>query len=494
MSVGGSVRLRLSLAVSIATAVFLSVGVWFTLDRVEASATASARQVEERALDGLVALNEGITPVPIDPATFDSVDPDAEMSAAVAMLSELQESGHYGEVAELFGLDDSVVILAGTDGSLVEVDLDSGRAFPVEPDDVGIASELRILPTLELFDVAAFLTGEDPFLFEDLGVVEVPFSESAVVVGAQDLDEVEASIAAMRGPLWFGAAILTALTGLLAWVLTGRALRPVSAMTRRVAEISGGTLHERVTAPESTDEIAELAHTMNDMLDRLESSDQRRRRFVADASHELRSPVATIRSVAEVAARRPEQADWPEVVDDVLTETHRLEDLVADLLTLARADEGQAVVGGTEVDLEDIVLAQIGRVRRVPVDGVGVTAARVEGRSDELDRMVRHLLDNAIRHADGQVVVRLTSGDGDAVLTVDDDGPGIAVADRALVFERFVRLDEARSRDRGGAGLGLAVVAGIVSAHGGTIAVAESPLGGARLEVVLPLGPSARAE
>jgi signal transduction histidine kinase len=261
----------------------------------------------------------------------------------------------------------------------------------------------------------------------------------------------------------------------------------VSAIAHRVAEISGGSLHERIPEPDSSDEIAELAQTMNGMLDRLESSDQRRRRFVSDASHELRSPVATIRSVTEVAARRPDQADWPDVADDVLAETRRLEDLVADLLQLARADEGRVVTEGAEVDLDDLVLAEIGRPRSVPIDGGAVGAARVQGRPDELQRMVRHLVDNAARHAATQVRVELGSDGPQARLTVDDDGPGIAPADRALIFERFVRLDQARTRDRGGAGLGLSVAAAVATAHGGTIEVGESSLGGARFTVRLPL-------
>lgn len=391
-------------------------------------------------------------------------------------------------MAKLFGLDSDRIILAASDGTLVEVDLTTGRVAPVGPTALVLDEKSRILPTYELFDIAEFfLLGDEPVEVDDFGVVEVPLSDSAVVVGAQGLDEVEASITALRGPLWLGAALLTLLTGLVAWALTGRALRPVSAIAHRVAEISGGSLHERIPEPESSDEIAELAQTMNGMLDRLESSDQRRRRFVSDASHELRSPVATIRSVTEVAARRPDRADWPEVADDVLAETQRLEDLVADLLQLARADEGRLVTEADEVDLDDVVLAEIGRPRSVPVDGAGVGAARVHGRVDELQRMVRHLVDNAARHAASQATVQLRSDGSQARLTVDDDGPGIAPADRALIFERFVRLDQARTRDRGGAGLGLSVAAAVAAAHGGSIEVGQSPSGGARFEVLVPL-------
>ena len=488
MKLRGSIRVRLSLAVAAAAAIFLSLGVWFTLDRVEASATASVREVEERALDDLVSLTAPLAPIPAEPQPIEIIDGDAEISAALEVLADLEAAGEFDEVAELFGLDGDKVILAASDGTLVEVDLTTGRAVSVGPAALVLDEKTTVLPTFELFEIAEFfLFGDEPVEFDEFGVVEVPLGGSAVVVGAQGLDEVEASIAALRGPLWLGAAVLTFLTGLVAWVLTGRALRPVSAMAHRVAEISGGSLHERIPEPDSSDEIAELAQTMNGMLDRLESSDQRRRRFVSDASHELRSPVATIRSVTEVATRRPDQADWPDVADDVLAETQRLEDLVADLLQLARADEGRASAGGGEVDLDDLVLAEIQRPRRVPIDGHAVGAVRVWGRADELQRMVRHLVDNATRHAASQVRVELGDHGSQARLVVDDDGPGIAPADRALVFERFVRLDQARTRDGGGAGLGLSVAAAVASAHGGTIEVHESPSGGARFEVGLPL-------
>ena len=486
MTLPGSIRVRLSVAVAAAAAVFLSLGVWYTLDRAEASARASVREIEEQALDELVALSEELG-APLDTELFETFGVDAEVEAAAALVADLDAEGVYPELIELFGLDDGAVILLASDGSLVEVDPEADSIRPVAPEQLDPADESRILPTFELFEVAGFLLGEDEPLIDDFGLVEVPLGEGAVLVGAGELDQVAAGIDALRRPLWFGAAVLTVLTGVVAWVLTGRALRPVTTMARRVGEISGGTLHERIPEPDTSDEISELARTMNGMLDRLESSDQRRRRFVSDASHELRSPVATIRSVTEVAAQRPGQADWPGVADDVLAETRRLEDLVADLLQLARADEGRLVAEAAEVDLDDLVLTEIGRPRSVPIDGGGVGAARVQGRPDELQRMVRHLVDNAARHAATRVTVHLRTDGPLAYLTVDDDGPGIAPADRALVFERFVRLDQARTRDRGGAGLGLAVAAAVVSAHGGSIEVGERPSGGARFEVRLPL-------
>jgi signal transduction histidine kinase len=236
---------------------------------------------------------------------------------------------------------------------------------------------------------------------------------------------------------------------------------------------------------------------MNAMLDRLQDDDDRRRRFVSDASHELRSPVAVLATAADVALRRSGQAgpvgndgpvdaaDLADLATTVRGEADRMEAMIADLLALARHDEGLAPPP-VVVDLDDIVLAEAARPRAVPVDVRGVSAGQVRGRADELTRMVTHLLDNAARHARSTVHVGLIASGGLVVLSVDDDGPGIAPEQRTAIFERFVRLDESRSRDRGGAGLGLAVVASTAQNVGGSVEVTESPIGGARFIVTIP--------
>jgi signal transduction histidine kinase len=246
------------------------------------------------------------------------------------------------------------------------------------------------------------------------------------------------------------------------WFLTGRALSPVRRMTRQVGVISGGTLHERVAVPGTGDEIQELGSTMNAMLDRLEADDQRLRQFVSDASHELRSPVAVLRSEAEVALRADSAVETSELAEGVLGESLRLERIVADLLVLARGDEARTPTNTIAIDLDDVVLAEAARRRRVPVDVQSVSAGRVRGTREGCERVLVHLLDNAARHADTAVTVGLATADGTVTLTVDDDGPGIPETDRARIFERFTRLEAARTRDTGGAGLGLAVVAATV--------------------------------
>jgi signal transduction histidine kinase len=307
------------------------------------------------------------------------------------------------------------------------------------------------------------------------------------LIVAAPADGIDRSVERVRDALWWSVPIAMLIAGGLTWLLADRALRPVRAITAQTRRIRSSTLHERVPVPSSRDEIAGLADEMNTMLDRVEREDARRRQFVADASHELRSPIASIRTQAEAIVTSGTDTDAAELATGVLAEADRMATLVDDLLSLARHDEELAPPGSV-IDLDDLVLADARRPRRVPVDVRGVSAGQVRGRPDELARVVTHLLDNAARHADRSVAVGLgTSDDGSVVLTVDDDGPGVPDGDRERVFERFVRLDEARQRDVGGAGLGLAVVAAVTRSIGGSVSVTDSEtLGGARFEVRFP--------
>jgi signal transduction histidine kinase len=258
-------------------------------------------------------------------------------------------------------------------------------------------------------------------------------------------------------------------------------------MRAEVDAISAARLHRRVSQPVARDEIGRLAGTMNRMLERVEAAQARQRRFVADASHELRSPIAAIRQQAEVALAHPEQASA--LASVVHAESLRMQALVEDLLLLARADDEPPPHRRAAVDVDDLVLAEAARLRAettLRVDTTGVAAARVAGDAAALRRVLRNLVDNAARHATQRIGLCVAQRDGAAVLCVDDDGPGIPQAERDRVFERFVRLDEGRARADGGSGLGLAIVAEVVRAHGGAVAVADSPLGGARVTVRLP--------
>jgi len=219
------------------------------------------------------------------------------------------------------------------------------------------------------------------------------------------------------------------------------------------------------------------------------AAQERQRRFVSDAAHELRSPVASMRQHAEVAVAHPETTDVRELATTVTSESVRLQAIVEDLLLLARLDEGALRLEHDEIDLDDVVLGEARRLRNggtLAIETSAVGAGRVRGDAHYLERLVGNLGDNAAHHASARIVFALTEQDGHVTLAVDDDGPGIPESERSRVFERFVRLDEARDRASGGAGLGLAIVREIARAHGGDIDLATSPLGGLRAEVTLP--------
>jgi signal transduction histidine kinase len=319
------------------------------------------------------------------------------------------------------------------------------------------------------FDNHRFVSGLSPFASssQSVRVQQTVATQQGQItlVADRSLAEVNRTVHTVTDVLLIGVPALVAATALLAWQLAGRALRPVESIRAEAAAITG--------------------RTMNAMLDRLEESSTRQRRFVSDASHELRSPVAAIRAQLEVALRRGDRADWPQVAHRVLDEDQRLEVAVAELLQLARVEEHESAES-VDVDLDDLVLEEATRVRPVPLDTSRVSAGRVQGDARQLTRLVRNLLDNGCSHARSRVAVAVATGEGSVWMVVDDDGPGIPAEDRERVFDRFTRLDEGRERDGGGAGLGLAMVRSIAERHGGTVTVHDAPFGGARFLVRLP--------
>jgi signal transduction histidine kinase len=303
---------------------------------------------------------------------------------------------------------------------------------------------------------------------------------TVVVYAAASLEPVDETMAELQLLLLGTVPVLIALVGITTWKLVGRTLEPVEAIRRQVAEISASALDRRVPDPGTADEIGRLARTMNDMLGRLDDAARRQRSFVADASHELRSPLAAIRTQLEVAAGHPSTVDWSALVTRWLAEQDRLERLVDDLLTLARLDGSPPSGTTTTVDLDELVLRELRDIRargRVRLDLAGLGGGRVRGDPEQLRRLVRNLLDNAERHASGTVRVSLRQADGTVELAVGDDGAGIAVENRERVFRRFVRLDEARSRLGGGTGLGLAIVRDVATAHAGTVEILDAAPG-----------------
>lgn len=315
---------------------------------------------------------------------------------------------------------------------------------------------------------------------------------SGRVLVAGSRDDVDDAVADLRGSLlWVIPLALAALIAAV-WFLVGRTLRPVEAIRTQVASIGVRELDRRVPVPPGGDEIGRLASTMNDMLARLETSVRRQQQFVADASHELRTPLTRMRTELEVDARDPERSDPDATRRSQLDEIAGLQQMIEDLLLLARSDAGTSLVGAEAVDLDDIVLDEVNAATTGPVaiDASNVSAAQVTGSPTELRRAVRNVLDNARRHARGAITVALTERDGQARLVISDDGPGVPPAERERVFERFTRLDESRT-GAGHAGLGLAIVSDIVTRHHGSVTIDNGPLGGARVTLVVPAATTA---
>lgn len=295
-------------------------------------------------------------------------------------------------------------------------------------------------------------------------------------------------------------AVVLALTAWGIWRAVGRTLRPVARIEAEMAEITASDLSRRMPVPATRDEVERLARTLNETLDRLERSAEQQRRFAADASHELRTPITGLRTRIELALTAPEETDLVETLEYALRDTDRLHQIVDALLALARLDSG-APPRRAALDLGALVENELARrTPRVPVTARIEPGVLVEANHLQLSRAVVNLLANADRHAASEVEVAVWAEDGEAVAEVADDGPGIPPDDRERVFERFTRLDSARSRDAGGSGLGLPIAREIAASHGGRLYVADDPDmdvpasgRGARLVLRLPLLTDPRA-
>jgi signal transduction histidine kinase len=308
------------------------------------------------------------------------------------------------------------------------------------------------------------------------------------VLVARSTADVAQGVHLLRVTLLIAFPLLVILLGAVSWRVVGAALGPVEALRTGAEEITGGARPGRLPVPDSRDEIHRLAVTLNGMLHRLDAARARQRAFVADAAHELRSPLTNMRTELEVAQRLRDSTDWPALADDLLTDVDRLSRLVDDLLLLARADDAatRAATAPTEAVELGHLLAEV--AARYP--GVAYTRPAVplatKGERDALGRVVANLLDNATRHAASQVRLGVAADGAYQRISVVDDGPGIRAADRERVFQRFTRLDDGRARDAGGSGLGLAIVRELVRRHGGTVTLSDAGPG-LRVDVRLPV-------
>ena len=524
-----SVRVRITSAATLVTAVTVVATGFLLVRQVEGTQLGDvARRTSARVDEVAAALAAGQSPAEaVEPAARSATNRAGEVAVQVsdergcpvAMSPVISDGAGSAALQVGAGTITSSAEASNARTADADADGDGDEAFMVVERDDSTTVTCPVPESLEP-PVAAVAPGQpadevaraapvDRVRFVSQGSVSrFPFERVSTTVATETgtytieagapVDEVRRSVEAVRQALWWVLPALIAVVALVTWVFVGRALRPVEAIRAEVEAIGGATMHRRVPEPRSQDEVGRLARTMNAMLGRLEASARRQRQFVSDASHELRSPVATMRADLEVAQMEGTRADWPAVAAAGLREEARLERLIDDLLVLAAGDEGAAPRRSAPVDLAAIVAEDAQRARRVPVTVVhpgagavtgagGAGSAVVEGEAALLRRVVANLVDNAARHARSGVVVTVgPAPDAGVRLTVDDDGDGIAPADRARVFERFTRLDEGRARDRGGAGLGLAVVRSLVERHGGTVTVGDAPSGGARLTVALP--------
>ena len=362
----------------------------------------------------------------------------------------------------------------------------------------------RLTPLLRPNELATALAGEAVVVdgvrvgtSEPLRVRVKPAGSAnapvSVIIGLP-IGDVLATRTALRNALLITFPLLLAALAAIAWRVIGWTLQPVEQLRAgaeqisRAGRIRGAAGGERLPVPTAADEIRALAVTLNEMLDRLADAQERQRWFVADAAHELRSPLANIRTQLEVAERLGEGGTLPA---DLMADVKRLSGLVEDLLLLARVHaDTRPPPQLSAVDARELV-AEVTRAyagARVPVTLVAEESLMIMVDPDELHRAVGNVVDNAVRHARTRVTVAATVDQDQAVISVSDDGAGIPPEHRELVFERFTRLDDARGRNSGGAGLGLAIVRDLLTRAGGTVAITagETPWQ-TRAELRLPL-------
>lgn len=350
-------------------------------------------------------------------------------------------------------------------------------------------TDLRVSPGQLKTDRAStlrFLGPRIPYLITAIGVARG--SDHLTVIVASSMDTQSETLERLNSYLVAFIPITMVLVAVGTWLLVGRSLRPVEQIRMRVASIGSERLDERLPVPRSYDEIARLAATMNEMLQRLENSQRVQRSFVADASHELRSPLSTLDASLEIAGSDPSGRAWDDLHEVMSVEVTRMEHLVDDLLLLAKADDRGLRLRRGDVDLDDILANEARRLRAnetVTVEA-HITPVRVTGDEARLGQMVRNLVENAAVAAHQRVRVSVSVSSDVALIEIEDDGNGVSPRDRERIFDRFVRLDTSRSRNSGGSGLGLAIVREIVRGHEGSITVGESDLGGAKFDVRLP--------
>jgi len=362
----------------------------------------------------------------------------------------------------------------------------------------------KFRPPDDLAAVSAALSGSRTRTNLDLGpelrALTAPIHANGQVIGAVEVglstDDVHSTLRTLL--------IIIAVTYPLALViasgggvfLAGRALSPIDGLTRTARRISAEDLSRRLDMRLPDDEVGRLARTFDEMIARLDDAFRRQRQFTADASHELRTPLTAIKGQTEVALQRDrDPAEYRSVLRNVNTEVDRMIRLVSSLLTLARADAHQVPLAKEDISLGALVSDAADQVRSA-ADNKGVSMrlrnggeTRVTADQDLLLQLILNLLDNAVKHtpSGGSIDVSWSKADGQAKVVVSDEGPGIPTEHLPRIFDRFYRVDKARSREGGGVGLGLSICRWIAQAHGGTIQADNAPGQGATFTVHLPI-------
>ena len=400
----------------------------------------------------------------------------------VARADELELSIVDGELPPLtnLGEDDTVAQIVSVDGVVLAS----------SPMIVGLPPIGDPITTRQTIGNGGPLPGIDGDVRLLSRVVDQPDGDVVVYIGAST-DDISDSVTTLVTSLFIAVPLAAAVLATLIWFLVGRTLRPVEQIRAEVAAIGGSELHRRVPVPAGDDEIVRLARTMNNMLERVDEASRRQRRFVADASHELRSPLTRMRSELEVDLAHPNSADPTATLDSVLEEVVGLQRLADDLLLLAR-NTALATPVAHRQDLVDLATVADRVGQRITVrNGVQVEirhdgAAPVRGNATELARAIGNLTDNATRHARSVARIVVSRAPGAVTVAVEDDGPGIPTGEHERIFERFARLDEGRSATEGGTGLGLAIARELIEHHGGSLTVDTAYRSGARFVINLP--------
>lgn len=453
-----SIRLRLALVVMAAAAVVASVGGWVFVSTLSS-----------RLHDSLVAELQARADT-----LSQQLDPTAPPGAASGdRVPDLADSPSPTQVLDLHG----AVLASGGVGSSVRL------ASPTQIDAAHHGATLKIERL--------------PGASSDLLVLATPASDQKpyIVVAGASLATVESAVGQVERVVVIAGSLGVLLAGLAAWLLARASLMPVERMRRQAMEISSHDTETRLVVPESRDEIAALATTLNDLLARLQSALHHQRVFVAAAGHELRSPLAVLKTGLELACRPGRGVDeLRTAIDEAAEETDRLVHLTEDLLLLAQSDEFEGFVRPTEVDLVPLIAGTVdGHRARARAGAVAIDVATppvlfVRADPVRLRQAIDNLIDNALRFAPqgSSIAVRLDSDSDEVTITIADEGPGIDPNFLPHAFDRFSRPDEARQLDAGGTGLGLSIAQAIAHAHCGDVELASGPSAGAVVTIRLP--------